>query len=826
MQQDQQIIDAIEQKSFTYAKSLIRLKQLKNPNQSYYWALSNYLLYKQGDTEHSLQECNKLLEKFPNDPRTTDLLYKIYWEQGKEKESNQVYEKIIKRFPNNCEPLLTQWFHNSLKFQNLKSLQKSATQLLKLNPLVKKYKFWSALANYLFANSLTNDPKQYNLFLQLGYKAILDIIPDTTQELYIFIKLLSAIDKSRAIAAIEIFTNTHNQPLDLDCKILYLQLLHEQENFENLKQVTDYYLFTVKFNDFNTWKLYIIANAKLLVPFDQLEAKILEYPWSRNSQLALIELCKIYNNQKFVDYCLQYYDKFCSKLCCFHDLKYYLPSEDLKDSDIDIKMVSLCREELLKRIGNITDELLSNDESSNINDRTLATLVVNQKLVHYFGKSFADNQYFINNYKIYTKFLPLVSEKLETDFYLANQLILINILCSLDQDFSTKNIFKLILELKYLVSKDPLDFEVNSWLMRLLYLLNINDEVFQIYDKLKIRMFQNDSLGYFIINNVSLLNPSKNNLQFLINIYRFYLSYESDAIADIERAFNEQIYNKLESFLSFNHKLLNSIQYNQLIMELYKITRLSNDKGYQQFFQTKLTEAADQIFNPNRGGGGNGVIQYTFADNRDYKILWKNLGFSPMFTERFMKRFPETSDYLLKLDMNKELLIMNFHEGHFKTFNKLTSLPNPSPQYPEQASKFNSWLFKIYGSLFKLHHKLNKSEFDSCNNYLMKNLKFTKIPLTKGVLSWELNYELIQLLQLASFVAKRENLYKNYIPLVNNLTNEINTSFKENQLEELDNFKTDIGCHKFQFDITQDFINDCVDRFRGSLVRSSYVNFK
>lgn len=821
MQPDQQILDAIDQGSFTYAKSLIKLKQLKNPNQSYYLALNNYLLYAQGDIIDSLQECNKLLEKCPNDPRTTDLLYKIYSEQGKEKESNLIYENVIKRFPNHCEPLVNQWFMNSLKSQNLRSLQKSTNQLSKLNPLSRKYKYWCGFTNYLLANSLASDPKQLDLFLQIGYKMIQDLQPDTTQELFVFIKLLQKRDLVKTVEVIDEFIKSHNQPLDLDCKLLYLDCLRTQGDFEKLLLVTEQYLFKDMFNDFNTWKLFIMANHKRLIPFDEVESKISSYPWSRNSQLALVELSKVYNHESFVKYNIEYYNKMCSKLCCFHDLKNYHPMDLETDFEVSNELLGKCKDELLSKISSSTKELIENGD---ITPKSLTTLVVNQKLVHYFGKS-KDTKYVSDNYKIYNKFLALTdpSVKSETDFYVANQLVLINIISSLKEDFSIQNIMKLILELKYLITKDPLDFEVNLWLIQLLSYLNINDETFQIYDKLKVRMFQNDSLGHFVINNISQLNPSKNNLQYLVNIYRFYLTYESDAPADIERGFTEQVYNKIENFLGFNNKLMGSIQYNQLILEIHKIIKISNDKGYHQFFQSKFLDAAGKIFSPAGSNNPNHVINHTFADNRDYKILWKNLGFSKKFITDFMKNFASANDSLLKLELNKELLIMKYTDNHFKSYNKLVALGNPV--FPESPAKFNNWLFKIYGTLFKLNNSLNKTEFDSCNNYLMKNLKFTKVPLTKSVLSWELNYELLLLIQLILFIHGNQKLYKNYLPLANNLSNSIDDSFKTNQLDQLDEFKSLLP-QDFQLDVTQESINDCVDKFRSSLIRCSYVHFK
>ncbi|WEJ95647.1 mitochondrial distribution and morphology [Yamadazyma tenuis] len=776
--QDHQIIDAIDSKQFLRASSLIKVKSAKFPNQSYYVALANYLLYRQGNVKQALDECAKLLTKTPNDPRTTDLLYIIFMESDKIKESNEVYENVIKKFPNNCQEHVTQWFQNSVKYGNIKALQKSCFHLSKIHG-EPKYKMWAAFSSYLLANELRNDEKQYNLFCTLGFRIIEGITPSSTQELFVFVKVLDN-NKPKIIEYIESYPGV----LDLDVKIEYLSVLHSLKQNQKLFDFTARLLFDQEFNDFDTWKLYIESGFELGKPFEQLEDSIKAYKWSRNSQLALLELSKVYHNlEKFNHYNLAYYDKFNTKTCCFSDLASY----------------NVNNESLVNGIKEVNNNL----EDQEITTSNLNLFVNNQKLLHHFGM--VSESFYDFNWRIYKQFLPLLKEKLDTDFYLANELIVMNVIHSLDTDQSFENVLKNVIVLNYLVSNDPLDYKVNLWLIKLFRLVGLIPEALRIYELLKVRMMQHDSLGHLILEDVSTLYPNKSMLNYSVNIYRFYLTCQEDLNENSLKAFDNGAYNKLENFLSFSKRFKFSFQYFECVLETFKMTKILGDKNYENHFFNKFFEIEETIQTAE------------LTDNRDNKIFWKSLGFKSEFVDQFESKFTavkQDKQALLKLKYFKESLILQPSEIRFKAFNKL--LPNV------QLTKFDSWLMKVYLNLFKLNNTLNKSEFESTMNFLIKNLKITKIPITTEFLSRELNHQMSSLFQLVRYTSNSKN--KQVVNLGAALSRQIDTSYKQKQMDALSSWKIQLG--DFELDITKEFVDDQVDKLHDAFIKASYVHLR
>lgn len=772
LMQDNQIIDAIEGGSFQHAKSLIKVKQTKYPQQSYYYALNAFLLFNQGNTSECLKEANALLNQCPTDPRTTDLLFQIFNHYGKEKEALQVYEGLVKKFPQNCQINLRQWFEHSLKLGNFKSLQKAGLNLTRVSD-DRKYKYWCAIACYLLAESLINDTKQYQLFRSLGSRIIADLSTESTHELYVKAKMLGY----QSVEIIEQFLLL--KPLDLDMKVVYLEVLksHPHKLHEYCKKL----LFDEKFNDFDTWKIYISSAKDLNKDYKDIKDTIVTYQKSRNSQLALVELNKVYNID-FQKSVVDYYEAYKSKLCCYNDLVYY---------NADSIITTLHR---------LNVELIRDKDSTD----SLNQLVNNQKLLFRFGD--ISDEYFELNYQIYNKFFPLTKNKLETDFYIANDLILINCIHDLAKLWTHKTIFKNILILQKLTIHDPLDFRVQLWLLKLYSFVNLNDNMMSVFEILKIRMLQYDSLGYLVIDNSSVRAPSQQNLKYLINVYRFYLTCEHDLQENIIKSFEEGIYNKLPNFIEFNTKLINSYQYYRTFLEIWKTIRILGDKGYETYFKGKLREIATKC------------IESDISDNRDHNILWKDLPFTRPILE-----FETSSPVKLKLDYIKELFLLDSQDHHLKLFNKLLE--------QHKLANFDNWLYRIYYNLFKLRTKMKQSELQSVKNYIIKNFKISKVSIPNP-LDGQFNYVWLSLVELTKIVGYYVNLIdiniaedikKSNNMLITELSNQ---NYKKTQMKDLDALAVEMKAEIWNIDIDKEFIKTQFDIFHDSLVKSSYTRIK
>ena len=59
-------------------------------------------------------------------------------------------------------------------------------------------------------------------------------------------------------------------PLDLELKLLYMKAMKENASFEALHAYTEKLLFKEKFDDFDTWKLWILSGKEIGKSFEEL----------------------------------------------------------------------------------------------------------------------------------------------------------------------------------------------------------------------------------------------------------------------------------------------------------------------------------------------------------------------------------------------------------------------------------------------------------------------------------------------------------------------------------------------------------------------------
>ncbi|CAH6718649.1 N-terminal acetyltransferase B complex subunit Mdm20p [[Candida] jaroonii] len=719
--EDTQIVEAIDSRNYQFAQSLISLKTSKYPQSSYYQALQVYLYHHQHNPTTN-DKAIKLLNQYPTDLRTTSLLSKIFLERGLNKEADAVYENLVKKFPNNCQPNLLQWFENSLQINNIRSLQKSTFHLSKNGD--NKYKFWAGLGYHLLCQTI-EDEKQIKLFTTLGSKILPK--PETTHELYVS-SLLN--DNDTTIELIEEFMTT--KPLDLDIKLVYLDLI----SGEKLFSYTEKLLFDENFNDFNTWKKYISSSLEIGKKRTEIEEKILDYQSTRknakrNTSLALVELYSSGDEGDFTKYCRIYYEKFNKKLCCYDDLKPY-----------NVKLT----------LSSVGDEISVENLNHSINN-------------YKFGEGDA--------WMIYEKYLSLTKDKVKTDFYPANELVIADIMSHIE---TPKEILEGIIKLRRITIHDPLDFRVQLNLIKLYSYFNMQDLMYSSYETIKVRMLQIDSLGHFYSDNLSYLNPSKASLNHLVANFRFYLTCEQDISDNLVKAFEKGIYNKIPNFIKFNNRVIKSFEYYNTVIQIWQIIRFCNDKSFIGYFQSTIKSIKiDEII-----------------DNRDSSMS---------------EIKPSQTIEKLKIEYAKEHFLLQPNEHNFKKFNKLLE--------GSKLSTFDTWLFKLYLNLFRMK---TKPQDTSSKNYLIKNLKIAKIqwsdPLTKDFM--------YQWTSMIYFCKTAESFDEEISKISKRLKTELYSSeWKDQQKISFNELKKEI---KQVMDT--DFVKDTLDILSDSLNKASYMNKK
>lgn len=349
---DKDILEAIDQGSFQYAKSQL-VKNLKlYPNKSYFWALQSYYYYATNDYQNSINELNKLMAKTPSDASTLDLLYTLCYKLNLVSKANEVYDNAIKKYQNT--ELIKQWYDKNLVNSDWKNLTKPLTLLSKKFPDDSSYKFLNAFNYYLVSLNFDNGTKEFNLYNMLSLKLFESISSMNNQQLFIKVKVLQNLNKLEQI----VDELSAQLILDLDLKIIYLNTLNVLQLYSQLAEYSSKLIFDENFNDFDTWKFWIKSSFELGHSRQSLIDKFTSS--SRNSYLALIEIDLIYK-QDLSASILNYYNHFKLKPCCFLDLKNYIADyQSLENLQLDAEQDNLT---LFK-----FNKLFHQPYNSNIND--------------------------------------------------------------------------------------------------------------------------------------------------------------------------------------------------------------------------------------------------------------------------------------------------------------------------------------------------------------------------------------------------------------------------------------------------------------------------
>lgn len=633
---DTDILNAIDQGSFQYAKAQL-VKNLKlYPNKSYFWALQSYYYYSSNDHQASINELNRLIAKTPSDVNTLDLLYTLCYKLNLVSKANEVYDNAIRKYPSS--ELITQWYDKNLANNDWKNLTKPLNLLVKKYPDDSNYKYLSAFNYFLLSLKFDEGSKERTLYNMLSLKVFETTTSTNSQQLYIKIKVLQNLKKLS-----QIIEELGAQPiLDLDLKIIYLNTLNDLEDYSQLFDYSSKLIFEDNFNDFDTWKFLIKSNFQLGHSRESLIEKITVN--SRNSYLALIEIDSIYQKD-LQPSIMNYYSNFKNKNCCFFDLKNYI-----HDYDYFTQLNFEPDEENLNLFK--FNQLFSQPYNSKIND-------IDGKLI-----------------------------------------VSIN---TLDYN-DTKSIITTIVKLEHLLLSDTTNYKIRIWLINLYSFINCSELAIYHYKNLKIKMIQHDTLGYKIMSN---LKPCKNNLQQLIDIFKFYLTSDEEVKQSVSTGFEKGIFNKLQDFVNFSYRLKNSASRKLLILEILKICRILNNDYYSYFIKIVKLERFHI------------VEDFPTIDNRDINIDSKFSGLSLPSFPHILK----STEYV-KLNYLKELIIIetdtDLCNNFVKEYNRILST------YGNEFSKFENWFFKILLNLFKIV-KLNAKDKDDLINNLMKNLKFSKI---------------------------------------------------------------------------------------------------
>ncbi|PGH07686.1 hypothetical protein GX51_01695 [Blastomyces parvus] len=371
---NKQIQDAIDGQNLKQALQLCEKRLKKGEDSHFLRAWKAHILLNHGDDAHRQRGISEALELCRMTPPVSDIealnmLYTTLKDIDEHVETARaIWEKAAKAKPQALDIQL-KWFNLASEMGDWKTAQKAAMSLQNNFPKERKYYFWAILMCYLITIDPAKSEMDGKLFGTLAYRMILKAassVPtdpkellsparaiQTSEELFLLIKILEAQGRHEEI--VSLLNSKHlgiesriaqNDWSFISAKIVGLEnagLWDEALSFtrellalpDNLINGSTTAAVQEK-DDWQVWSLLLAATKKSgkeetpRETQDFIEAYIKMQPKSRNAQLAALDLTeqRITMNElpleTLLPACKEYFDRNCTKLYCFHDLRKYL----------------------------------------------------------------------------------------------------------------------------------------------------------------------------------------------------------------------------------------------------------------------------------------------------------------------------------------------------------------------------------------------------------------------------------------------------------------------------------------------------------------------
>lgn len=659
---DDEIIAAIEERRFALAKRELDRKLKVYPTRSIYKAINCYYLVCMGQNANAGNEASALMKSIPSDLRTLKLLKDVFNKLGKEKEAAEIYQNAARKYPST--ELLESWYEESMASFNTDLILKSSK------------------TKYLFSKSSTNNVKAFALSqliagsgnsntddVLLALEALsADAAPKDTQSIYL--QAMLCLQLSRYDKIIELIESTPQRNLELT--LLYLDALSKTQSWQKLYDVCYSLIFEQKFNDYDTWKLFVRSAFELGKPQEQIDGLITDK--TRNSLLAKIHLKKIYSLDT-LESIENYYQIFKTKPCCFLDLRAFELSEKFVN-ELDARWRELMQKASL---GQPECSELVNLEG--FMSRTKNVTIEWKKLEALNESHFAD---------LYSPF----------------------VVQSLQSDASLPSVISHILKLEKLARLQPDNAMLRSWLLNLYSEAGFSSLALKTYEGLKIKMVQHESLSYKL-----LLPPTLGNLKHFIDVYRFYLTSEAEVEHFYQKAQKSGLYTKIVDIYTFGKKLANSLSKHLLVLQILRMCRILRNDNYTYFADKvsaqKWTVTSDKF--------------ETF-DNRDFTSDY-NFRVETQAAPIFVAEKKQTREYV-QINYAKELLLVLTNEDDVTKILKLFEKWLGLPSHKQSLSASELHVFKLLLSIYKVSKGSKIKDREEQIKFLIKNLDLKKIENT------------------------------------------------------------------------------------------------
>lgn len=805
---EQVVFQAIQSGAFKNAHQLITKLLKKSPNNYYYKSINSYVIFLLGRKDEGIKLAIDIMNSKPNDLQAIKFLHSFFRDHNYIKESNLIFENAIKAYPNSYE-LINEWHDVNLNELNIRNLQKSSVYLQKMRGSREEKRdliLTSCFNYYLVSNLKDASALEKKLFPQLGLKLIDSVKPLTTaQEVFVEVSLLKQLNQDEKIVQVIDGFKTYPK-MDLDLQIIYLESLSKSN--QNLK-LFEYCLELVikeNFDDYDTWIYFFDVSVKLNKLNEFIESvKTFETknPNSRNVKLIQIHILNDDSNEQednFEPY-KNYLLKFGVKNCAFYDIRSFFTSKSFNKEKF-FNFLNNDQYTLLK-----IDDLINKNSKPSLNQITW--LVNLQKFKAYFRKTDLlslnskdeefKNKFLNDNIKYYNLSKSLLTEKLDTDYFIGNEFLFLNLQIYLsNKGHDYKSILSSIVILEFLLQTDKHEFHLKLWLIVLYRQLNSFRSAMSIYKSLSIKSMQHDTLDYYIYNNLSLTFPKTNDIlirDFLKDINQVY-NQESQfnyLIYYLSIAYSKKSFSKIEDMILFINRLQNSSSRYLALLEELEFNKIT--KGSMTNFKRDLTEINRTYLE---------IDTIEFFDNRDFKTIWE-YGFSEELDsisenfEFFSKRDQNNSEIFIKLKLIKNVLICNSE----KSADDLSECSKKYQNLYEESiggislTAMESLSLKIVYLLCQFINEKNKKFLNEIKEIYLNEeiLKIVKSGFSKNdneLINWKDNQLLILSIEILNDVNK---LLIGTDKIMNKFKKDINKikNYNNNCLKNIREFKDDLS---------------------------------
>ncbi|TGZ85435.1 hypothetical protein EX30DRAFT_314483 [Ascodesmis nigricans] len=639
---NQMVRDQIEAGQFKQALQLCNRRIKKGEKTEYLWALKAFVLTQipgPANAEEAEQLARTLSDKTPPVVATDvlGLLTRVWVQLEDTAEVLNVWERAVKSQPQN-EDLARDWFFMAIRMEDWRGAQKAAMNLQTKHTKRRDYFFWAIVSCLLLHNSLPEGVPERKLFGTLAYRMIdkarndtpadTTIIPargiQTSQEINLMLELIPHINPQEADKLCLEVLNSNN--LGVDSTVgsgdwwglarKRLDLLEKTEDWKTLYALCKSLLpggnsengdsangeqskreITGRGDDWRVWKGFVQAAGKLYdagdksVSQEALEKivnhrKIAAAGSSRNGDLALVKFASFFHDksdgpegtptlQEAVE---EYFDRICTKNCCFEDLQEYLEMlEDVEQQDF-LKYVE-------KKIASMPQEM----ENQTID--AINAIINQQKFIYLTSISKLDTAspattktvtaFVTANIQIYTNALQLGTKLLVTDNQYGDDAALLSVMGLIRLFTLTPTdqapLYQSIVILETLLQKSKHNYQALLLLVRLYLLIGSIGQAVTTYPRLNIKQVQNDTLSHYLTTRISTLLPNDRRVSVLISdALEIYDSSRAQSANMLQLGFERGGYAQMMGFIELSQRIAGSVCRTMGEIELHRISRLTS----------------------------------------------------------------------------------------------------------------------------------------------------------------------------------------------------------------------------------------------------------